>query len=68
MSGPAFFPEGEMLSKWEAKGHPLGRLKTIQAEGQKPSKTIKHVCQNAIETSDQGVTEISSRDVTVISD
>ena len=57
-----------MLSKWEAKGHPLGRLKTIQAEGQKPSKTIKHVCQNAIETSDQGVTEMSSQDVTVISD
>lgn len=57
-----------MLSEWEAKGHPLGRLKTIQAEGQKPSKTIKHVCQNAIETSDQGVTEMSSQNVTAISD
>lgn len=56
-----------MLSKWEAKGHPLGRLKTIQAEGQKPSKTIKHVCQNAIETSDQGVTEISGQSITVTS-
>lgn len=56
-----------MLSKWEAKGLPLGKLKTIQAEGQKPSKTIKHVCQNAIETSDQGVTKISGQSITVTS-
>ena len=57
-----------MLSEWEAKGHPLGRLKTNQMEGERPSETIKHAGQNAIETSDHGITEISSRSVTVITD